>query len=145
MNDKHDGTYEVHDSRMIVLFDGVCNLCNRSVHFIVDRDPGKLFRFAPIQSDQGRALMGNHGLDCEAIDSLVLLDKGKAYTHSTGALRIVRHLRAPWPVLYVFILLPRFLRDSVYRLLSRNRYRWFGKTETCRMPTPDLSERFLDW
>lgn len=127
-----------------LLFDGVCNLCSGSVQFILKRDTRGRFRFASLQSDAGRRLMTGHGLDPEALSSVVLIEDGRAYQESTAALRIARHLPGAWKLLRVFTVIPRPLRDAVYRLIARNRYRWFGKTETCWLPTPELRARFLE-
>jgi predicted DCC family thiol-disulfide oxidoreductase YuxK len=139
----------------VVLFDGTCNLCNGAVQFMLDRERGADLRFAAVQSDAGRALleerMGKeaatailHGATGDGDpDSIVFVEDGKAYTHSTAALRIARHLRAPWRWAWAFVVVPRFVRDAVYRFIARNRYRWFGKTQTCRVPTPELRARFL--
>ena len=126
---------------MIVLFDGVCNLCNATVNFIIDRDPKGVFRFAALQSGAGRRLAG--ALDSESI-VLVDPDRGRTYVRSTAALRIAAGLRWPWPVLAAFLAIPRFLRDAVYDLIARRRYRWFGKLETCRLPEPGVKERFIE-
>ena len=128
----------------LVLFDGVCNLCNGSVLFIVDRDKASRFSFAPLQSPLGQQLCTRFGLPTQHYDSLVLVEHGKVFLRSTSALRIARHLRFPWFLLAAGLLLPRFLRDPFYNLIARNRYRWFGKEESCRIPTPDLRKRFLD-
>ena len=127
----------------IVLFDGVCNLCNGSVQFILKRDPQGLFRFASLQSEAGRSLMAEHGLDPEALSSMVVLDDGRAWQESSAALRIARHLPGGWKLLRVFAVIPRPLRNAVYRLIARNRYRWFGKQDVCWLPTPELRTRFL--
>jgi predicted DCC family thiol-disulfide oxidoreductase YuxK len=127
----------------IVLFDGVCNLCNGSVQFILKRDSQARFRFASLQSEAGRSLMREHGLDPEALSSVVVVEGGRAWQESSAALRIVLHLPGGWKLLRVFAVVPRPLRDAVYRLIARNRYRWFGKTETCWLPTPELKGRFL--
>ncbi len=124
----------------IILFDGVCNLCNGAVTFIIDRDPKGVFAFAPLQSDVAYDLIGSAA---DRLESLVLVEGDTHYTESTAALRIARRLRGPWPLLYGLIIVPRALRDSVYRLVARNRYRWFGKRDSCRVPTPELRERFL--
>jgi len=128
----------------VVLFDGVCNLCDRSVQFILDRDPAGVFRFASLQSDTGRALMEAHQLDPDALSSIVVVDGDRAYMRSDAALRIARDLSAPWNALPAFRFVPRFLRDAAYELVARNRYQWFGTRESCRLPTPDVAARFLD-
>lgn len=127
----------------IVLFDGVCNLCSGSVQFLLKRDPEGRFRFAPLQSDAGRRLMAEHGLPVDSLSSVVLIEGGRVWQESAAALRIARHLRGPWKLLRIFAIVPRPLRDLVYRWIARNRYRWFGRTETCWLPTPELEERFL--
>ncbi len=125
-----------------MLFDGTCNLCNGAVQFIVDHERGPTLKFASLQSDAAGALLGAP-LPPGDPDTVMLVEDGRTYTHSSAALRIARHLRAPWRWLVVFAIVPRFVRDAVYRWVARNRYRWFGKTETCRVPTPELRARFL--
>ena len=132
---------EDESSRAIVLFDGVCNLCNSSVHFIIARDPAARFRFAALDSAAGQRLLAESGLSGSL--SVVLIENGRAYTRSAAALRIARRLRFPWPLLYALIVVPRPLRDAVYDWIARNRYRWFGKREVCMTPTPELRSRFL--
>ena len=129
----------------IVLFDGVCNLCNASVLFILDRDARGHFRFATLQSEAGVKALRAHGREAATgdPDSVVLIEGDRVYDRSDAGLRIARRLSGAWPVLAVFLVMPRFLRDAVYKLISRNRYRWFGRTEACRIPTPALRARFL--
>jgi predicted DCC family thiol-disulfide oxidoreductase YuxK len=126
----------------IVLFDGVCNLCNGSVQFIIRRDPKARFRFASLQSTVGERLRGELGID-PTLDSVLLVEDGRWYKESDAALRIAHGLGGPWKALGIFRLIPTFLRDRAYRLIARNRYRWFGKQETCWLPTPELRGRFL--
>ena len=129
----------------VILFDGVCNLCNHSVNFIIDRDPQARFRFAALQSPAAQALLAARGLPPPAAEpeSILLLAGDKVHQRSGAALRIARGLRGAWPLLSAFLLVPAPLRDWVYRWIARNRYRWFGKSDTCRMPTPELKARFL--
>ena len=127
----------------IVLFDGVCNLCSGSVQFLLKRDREGRFRFASLQSDAGRSLLAEHGLAVDSLRSVVLIEDGRVWQESAAALRIARHLPGAWRLLRVFAAIPRPLRDAVYRWIARNRYRWFGKAETCWLPTPELKERFL--
>jgi predicted DCC family thiol-disulfide oxidoreductase YuxK len=129
----------------LVLFDGVCNFCNGAVNFIIDRDPGGRFRFAPLQSETAAALLKHNGVEIPAggADTMILIEGGRIYDRSTAALRIARGLRMPWPLVYALIVVPRPIRDAFYRYFARNRYRWFGKSESCRMPTPELRARFL--
>lgn len=157
--------------RTVLLFDGKCNLCNGAVQFVIDheRSPSrngeaesaappatKALAFASLQSEVARELLRDAvGEDAATRlregangsgdpDSLVLIEDGEAFTHSSAALRVARHLRAPWSFATVFLVVPRFLRDAVYRFIAKRRYGWFGKTESCRVPTPELRARFLD-
>ena len=128
----------------IVLFDGVCNLCEATVRFVIERDPAGRFRFAPLQSPLGRALLLHHGYDPDAIAAVVLVDGDGAHDRSTAALRLVAGLRAPWSWLAPpLLLVPRRLRDAVYRWIAGRRYRWFGRRAECLVPTPELRARFL--
>ena len=128
----------------IVLFDGVCNLCSGAVQFIIRRDPAGRFRFASLQSPLGEELLARFGIDRGVTDSVILVEGDRWYKESDAALRIARGLGGPWKALGIFRLIPRPLRDAAYRLIARNRYRWFGKRETCWLPTPELRGRFLD-
>jgi len=136
----------------VVLFDGVCNFCDASVNFVIDHDRDGYFRFAPLQSETGKTLAAEHGIvsatvehdsDAASIDSLILIENGRAYTHSTGALRIARRLSVPWSWLYAFIVVPKPIRDFFYRLFAKYRYRFFGRKDECMIPTPDVRARFL--
>lgn len=129
----------------IVLFDGVCNFCNASVNFIIDRDPESQFRFAPLQSDVAKELLQKHGMKVPEgdPDTIVLVDGEHAYERSGAALRIARRLTSPWKIMFAFIIVPWFLRDLAYVIIAKNRYRLFGKSDTCRVPTPDVRARFL--
>lgn len=131
-------------SHPILLFDGVCNLCSGSVQFIIKRDPGARFRFASLQSATGERLLAELRIDRMALDSLIVVEEGRWYKESDAVLRIVRILGGPWKALGIFRLIPRPLRDRLYRLVARNRYRWFGKKEACWLPTPELRKRFLE-
>jgi predicted DCC family thiol-disulfide oxidoreductase YuxK len=128
----------------IVLFDGVCNLCSASVQFILRRDSGARFRFASLQSAAGQELLARLGIDTQGFDSVVVIEGDRWFKESDAALRVAHHLGGPWRLLTVLRLIPRPLRDRAYRLIARNRYRWFGKKETCWLPTPELRGRFLD-
>jgi len=128
----------------IVLFDGVCNLCNSSVQFIIKHDKKKQFRFASLQGNYGQAFLKKHNLPADNFNSFILLEGDKVYNRSEGALRMLKHLGGRWSLFYAFIILPKFIRDNVYNWVARNRYKWFGKREECMIPTPDLKERFLD-
>ena len=138
----------------VVLFDGMCNFCDASVNFIIERDRDSYFKFAPLQSESGQRLSAEHGLAMQtgegeyadgltSIDSVILIEDGTAYTHSTAALRIVRRLGAPWSWLYPFVIVPRPIRDFFYRLFAKYRYRMFGRKDECMIPTPEVRARFL--
>ncbi|MCP3144726.1 thiol-disulfide oxidoreductase DCC family protein [Pyxidicoccus xibeiensis] len=128
----------------VVLFDGVCNLCNGAVNFIIDRDPTARFRFAALQSAQAATLLAPLGRVPEAEpNSFILVEGGRVYERSTAALRVARKLPGAWKLFYAFVVIPTPIRDAVYKLIARNRYRWFGKADACRMPTPELRARFL--
>lgn len=124
----------------IILFDGVCNLCNGSVQFVIERDKQQHFRFAALQSKIGQ----EHQQKVGKVDSILLVENGKIYQKSTAALRIARHLDGFWGVFYIFIIVPPFIRNAVYDYIARNRYKWFGKQDSCWMPTPDLKKLFLE-
>ncbi|MEM8598459.1 MAG: thiol-disulfide oxidoreductase DCC family protein [Bacteroidota bacterium] len=134
----------------VILFDGVCNLCNASVNFVMDRDRAGVFRMAALQSDVGQALLAQHGYtgitpETTAPDSIALVEGGRLYFRSAAALRVAARLDGAWPLFQVFLVVPAPLRDVVYDWIARNRYRWFGKQDTCRLPTPDERARFLDY
>ncbi len=129
---------------MILLFDGVCNLCQGSVRFVLERDRAGLFQFASLQSPKGKDLLEQHGLPTDELSHMVLIEEGRAYIRSTAVLRTARRLSGLWPLLYAFILVPRFLRDPLYDWVASNRYRWFGRQDACMIPTPELRSRFLD-
>lgn len=133
----------VSESHPLVLFDGVCHLCDGAVQFIIRRDPRRRFRYASLQSDVGREILEKHQVPA-SLDTMVLIEGGRAYVRSDAALRIARGLRFPWPVVGLFVLIPRFLRDGVYDWVARHRYRWFGKSEQCRLPQPGERELFLE-
>lgn len=128
----------------ILLFDGVCNLCNSSVNFIIDHDPKGHFKFAALQSDFGQKKLEELGYNQEEFDSLVLLSNGQVYKKSSAALRIAKKLTGLYPLLYAFIIIPPFIRHGVYDIIARNRYKWWGKRDSCRMPTPELRARFVE-
>jgi predicted DCC family thiol-disulfide oxidoreductase YuxK len=127
----------------ILLFDGVCNLCNGLVAFILRNDPRHRFRFASLQSPAGQELLKRHDLPTADLDSVVLIEGTRAFTRSTAVLRTARRMGFLWPLAFVFILIPRPLRDLVYKLIGKNRYRMFGRREACMLPTPDIRARFL--
>lgn len=128
----------------IVLFDGVCNLCTGGVQFILRRDPKKRFRFASLQSEIGQGFLRRFGIPPDELETMVLIAKDRAYSRSTAALKIVKGLRWPWPLLCILMIIPRPFLNLLYRFIARRRYRWFGKKETCWVPSPEWKSRFLD-
>jgi predicted DCC family thiol-disulfide oxidoreductase YuxK len=129
----------------IVLFDGVCNLCNSTVQIIIDHDPAGYFRFASLQSEKAKELLAGFGMKPPEgdPDSILLIQDGKLHSHSGAALRIARRMTGAYKLFWATIVVPWFIRDLVYRFIARNRYRWFGREEACRVPTPELRARFL--
>jgi predicted DCC family thiol-disulfide oxidoreductase YuxK len=127
----------------VILFDGICNFCDASVNFIIERDHDRYFKFAPLQSETAEKLLAENGIDKFETDSIILIEDGEAYTYSTAALRIARKLGGIWSWLYIFIVLPEFIRDFFYKLFAKYRYKMFGKKDECMIPTPEIRERFL--
>ncbi|MBX7043637.1 MAG: thiol-disulfide oxidoreductase DCC family protein [Ignavibacteria bacterium] len=128
----------------VILFDGVCNLCNASVNFIMDRDKDAVFRFASLQSDAGKELMRRYGKDADKIDTVVLIHNDRVSMRSEAAIRIGGLLPFPYPLAKAFLVIPSFIRDRIYDYVAANRYKWFGKKESCRMPDPESRSRFLE-
>ncbi|MCB0503852.1 MAG: thiol-disulfide oxidoreductase DCC family protein, partial [Bacteroidetes bacterium] len=122
----------------IILFDGVCNLCNASIQFIIKRDKKNLFKFASLQSDVGKSLLAQHHIDGTKMDSVVYIENGKAFTESTAAIRVAGYLGFPWNLLQVFLIVPSMIRNVVYQWIARNRYKWFGKQDSCMLPDASL-------
>lgn len=127
----------------IILFDGVCNLCDNLVKFVIKNDKKNYFKFAPLQSESGRELLDKYNIDKESLDSVVLVENDKAYTHSSAALQLTKNLDAPWFLAYPLIFVPKFIRNPIYNWIARNRYKWFGKKDSCMMPTPEIKAKFL--
>lgn len=132
------------NSNPVILFDGVCNLCNSSVQFVIKHDPKKKFRFASIQGDYGQQVLKKFHLPPDSLNSFILLEDNQIYTHSTGALKVAKQLSGAWPMLYAFIIIPPFIRNAVYQFIAKNRYKWFGKKETCAIPSPELKALFYN-
>jgi len=127
----------------IILFDGVCNLCNSTVVRVIKADKKNLFRFAALQSDIGERLVAKYHIDISKTDSIILIDNDKAYVKSTAALRIARHLSGGYPLFYSLMIVPNFIRNWGYDIIAKNRYRWYGKKDSCMIPTPELKSKFL--
>lgn len=142
--DKKVRALEKASGRDIILFDGVCNLCSTAVDFILDRDPKGNFAFASLQSEAGQEVLSHYGLSTENFDSVVLVRNGRVFQKSRAALEIASRLSGAWPLLQFFKVVPRFISDTAYNFIGKNRYRFFGKRETCRFPTPDIRSRFLE-
>lgn len=124
----------------VVLFDGVCNLCNKSVQLIIKHDKQDYFRFAALDAAYGKAMIARYQINT---DSIVLIEGDQAYTESDAALRIAKRLSGIYPLLYVAIILPKFIRDPIYKMIARNRYKWFGKSDACWLPSLHLRQKFL--
>ncbi len=132
------------DGKALILFDGVCNLCNGAVRFIIKRDIHAHFQFASLQSTQAKEILNNKGVKEKRMNSLALIENGIIYRKSTAVLKIFRHLSGLWKVCSWFLVIPKFIRDGIYDFISRNRYRWFGKRAMCMAPKPEWKDRFLD-
>lgn len=133
----------MNNGQKIILFDGICNFCNSSVNFIIDHDKHNRFKFAALQTEAGQELLKKHNLPTEDFDSFILVDGDRYYKKSSAALHTVKDFPGLWKLLYAFITIPPFIRDIFYNILAKNRYKWFGKRDECRMPTPELREKFL--
>lgn len=133
MNEKHK----------IILFDGVCNLCNGAVTYIIKHDKKNVFKFAALQSEIGKQLVAKFNIDTEKVDSIILIDDEKHYEKSSAALHITKNLSGAYPLLFGFMIVPKFFRNAVYDYIARNRYKWFGKKESCMIPTKELKAKFL--
>ena len=127
----------------ILLFDGVCNLCNSIVQFTIKRDPKEKFKFASLQSESGQALLKKFGLPTDDFDSFVFIKGDKYFLKSSAGLHVLKELGGVWKLFYVVIIFPRPLRDFVYNIIAKTRYKIFGRQATCMVPTPRLKQRFL--
>jgi predicted DCC family thiol-disulfide oxidoreductase YuxK len=127
----------------IILFDGVCNFCNGTVNFIIKQDKKRVFRFAPLQSAVGQQLLQEYHLSTTDLESFVLIDNGKAYKKTAAALHLYPRLGGAWKLVKALAILPAFIRDFGYDIIARNRYRWFGKKESCMIPSPEVRSLFL--
>ncbi len=128
----------------VIFFDGVCNLCNGAVQFVLERDQEKYFKFSSLQSEYAKATISAQYLALNTQGTFVLMEDGVIYTRSTAVLRVVKKLGGVWSLFYSFIVVPKSIRDGLYNYIGKNRYKWFGKRESCWVPTPELSERFLN-
>ena len=126
----------------VILFDGVCNLCNSFVNFVIRNDKKEVFKFAPIQSDFGKIALKKHRINSKDTDSIILIDNDNYYIKSSAALYIAKNLSGAYPLLFCFMLVPKFMRNWVYDFVAKNRYKWYGKKESCMIPTPELIDKF---
>lgn len=133
----------ISSNHKIILFDGVCNLCNSAVNFVIKRDKKKVFKFAALQSEIGQDLISKFNLDATKMDSIILIDNDRYYEKSSAALHIAKYLSRAYPLLFGFIVVPKFIRNAVYDYVASNRYKWFGKKESCMIPTQELKSKFL--
>lgn len=133
----------IPEGKSLLLFDGVCNLCNGFVQFTIPRDRHHRFVFASLQSEVGQKVLARLGQNGESLSTVILIENDDVYTHSTVALRMVRSFPGLWPLLYLLVIIPKSIRDAIYNWVAANRYRWFGKKDACWMPTPELRERFI--
>ena len=132
-------------NKQLILFDGVCNLCNSSVQFVIKHDKNNHFLFAPLQGEIGMKIIDFYKIDTSKVDSIILYSPEKGiFSKSTAALKIASRLSFPINLTSIFLIIPAFIRNSVYDFIAKNRYRWFGKKEFCMIPSPELKNKFLD-
>lgn len=128
----------------VIFFDGVCNLCNASVQFVIEHDKENYFKYSALQGDFAKEILPKFNINPSHFNSILLVENGTLYTKSSAALRVAKKLNGFWPLLYGFIVVPKFIRDWVYDIIARNRYKWWGKKESCWVPTPALRAKFYD-
>ena len=133
------------NGKSIVLFDGVCNLCNSSINFIIKHDKKEQFLFASLQSDVAKEILLQFTSKKINFDSIVLIEQEEFYEKSTAVLRILKHLGGRYKLLYCSVIIPKFIRDKLYDYIAKNRYKWYGKRESCMIPAAELKKRFLDF
>lgn len=131
------------NSHKIILFDGVCNLCNSSIQKVIENDDKNIFQFASLQSDFGQGFLKKNDFNQDEFNSIILIDGEKFYTQSDAALRIGKELKGIYKISKYLLWIPKFIRNTVYKYISRNRYNWFGKKESCWLPTPELKQKFI--
>jgi len=127
----------------VIFFDGVCNLCNASVQFVIAHDKKDQFKFTALQGDYAKEVLSKFNADPQKLNTILLLQEGKLYTKSSAALRVAGKLNGLIPLLYVFLLVPKFIRDWFYDIIAKNRYQWWGRQESCWVPTPELKSKFI--
>lgn len=135
---------DIPKHKKLILFDGVCNLCNNSVQYVIKRDQKNTYLFAPLQSKVGQQIIEQFQIDTVKTDSILLYTNGKLYSKSTAALKVAATLGFPTNILSICIVIPAFIRNWVYDFIAKNRYKWYGKKEACMIPTPELKSKFID-
>lgn len=135
----------MNQSHPLVLYDGVCNLCSGVVKFVIKHDKKETLYFASLQSAIGEEYLQRFNLDRVKFDSFVFIEDNKPYTHSTAALKLFQRIGFPWNMAYILIIVPKPIRDAIYKWIARNRYNWFGKSDSCMIPDESIKKRFLDW
>ena len=128
----------------VILFDGVCNFCNSAVNFVIKRDKNSALKFTTLQSNIAHQMLAHQNIPTNDLSSFVFIENEKIHTRSTAALRVCKYLTGLWPLMYGFIIVPKFIRDGIYNWVAKNRYRWFGKTKECMIPTPEIKAKFLN-
>jgi predicted DCC family thiol-disulfide oxidoreductase YuxK len=128
----------------VILFDGICNLCTASVQYVISHDPNHIFRFASLQSGFGKKILADFNLPADDLNSFILFNGNKIYDRSTAALMVAKKLKGTVSLLYIFIVIPKFIRDFVYGFIAEHRYKWFGKKAACWLPAPELTQLFID-
>lgn len=132
-----------HANRL-VLFDGVCNFCNFWIQFALKRDKKGKLKFGSLQGSTAHEILPKYNIDPAVLTSVIFIEDGVVYRESTAALKVCRHLDGAWKLLYALIIIPAFIRDGIYKWVGRNRYKWFGKQESCMLPTPEQRARFVE-
>lgn len=140
---ENNSIQELRKTKSIILFDGLCNFCDHSVQFVIKRDPDDEFLYASLQSKSGKEFLKNQDSEIQNIDSILLVTNEKIYTKSSAALKIASKLSAHWYLSGIFFILPKPLRDSVYDFIAKRRYQWFGKYDSCKIPTSEQRSKFL--
>ena len=134
----------MNSTNPLVLFDGVCNFCNYWVNFAIKHDRRGKLRFTALQGETAKKVLPWYNINPTSLSSVIFIENGKVYTQSSAVLQICRHLKGGWKLFYGLIIIPKFIRDFFYNIIARNRYKWFGKKESCMVPTDELKDRFLD-
>lgn len=144
MNNQLNIHSEIKDIQdLVIFFDGVCNLCNSTINYVIDHEPKGYFKLCTLQSEKGEVFLKNYNLIPKEVKTVILYENNRLYTRSTAALKIAKRFKGPVKVVWIFIIIPRFLRDPVYNYIARNRYRWFGIRDQCRVPNPEIQNRFI--